>query len=98
MCLLFVFLAMMEYAIVLLKIRRANWKKLFMDVAKPEAKQNDTEAVFLARERIWQQKVEIGKMATTKKDEFCYTIDKWSFFIFSACFVVFNIIYFSTRG
>ena len=95
-CLTFVFAAMMEYAVILLAIRRANMLKAFVDEPKPKYEGKWSMEEFHREERLWKDRVKRGKEAEKKKNQFCYNFDRMSLLIFSTAFIIFNIVYFST--
>ena len=95
-CLTFVFAAMLEYAVILSAIRRANHLKALVNLPKPVYNGKDKYNDFVQKENIWRQRVERGKQAEAKKDKFCYNFDRMALLIFSAAFIIFNIVYLAT--
>ena len=98
MCLTFVFMAMVEYAVILLIIRRANHRKSDANLPKPNFNAHEGKETFNQVVKIWKEKVKRGKVAEKIKDDLCYQMDRMAFIVFSAAFIIFNVIYLTVYG
>ena len=85
---------MVEYAIVLLVIRKVNHAKNTLEKTKPEVLRKEfKESKFRELIISWESKQEKAKKAQEDKEDFCFRLDQFSFFLFALLFLLFNIIY-----